>query len=185
MCDSMRGWLVILIGAILINLSIFVPTFLAKENPTLFKTTQKLFSPTCHQLYNRSLCYYPKNFSIEDCNKYYNATTPKQMIVLDEKKEIIGYKFPVCSRCMSIYLGMLIMAILFPILYEPGTKYVPKGRWLILALIPIAIDGIGQLLGFWTSTNLIRMVTGFTASVVSTRYSIPILNKIFDVKLEK
>jgi uncharacterized membrane protein len=36
---------------------------------------------------------------------------------------------------------------------------------LILSLVPIGIDGVGQLLGFWESSNLIRVITGMAAGV--------------------
>jgi hypothetical protein len=30
----------------------------------------------------------------------------------------------------------------------------------MVALVPIGIDGVGQLLGYWESTNLMRFITG-------------------------
>jgi uncharacterized membrane protein len=41
-----------------------------------------------------------------------------------------------------------------------------KWYWLILALVPIGIDGVGQLMGFWESTNLIRFITGGLCGLV-------------------
>jgi uncharacterized membrane protein len=37
---------------------------------------------------------------------------------------------------------------------------------VILSLIPIGVDGIGQLFGFWESINFIRFITGLLAGVV-------------------
>ena len=37
---------------------------------------------------------------------------------------------------------------------------------IIIGLLPIGIDGVGQLLGFWESTNIIRLITGLLIGVV-------------------
>ncbi|KAA0007787.1 MAG: DUF2085 domain-containing protein, partial [Thermoplasmata archaeon] len=31
---------------------------------------------------------------------------------------------------------------------------------MLFGLVPIAVDGLGQLFGLWESTNLIRVLTG-------------------------
>jgi uncharacterized membrane protein len=38
---------------------------------------------------------------------------------------------------------------------------------IILGLLPIGFDGIGQLLNFWESTNLIRFLTGLLTGFIS------------------
>jgi uncharacterized membrane protein len=37
---------------------------------------------------------------------------------------------------------------------------------IIAGLIPIGIDGTGQLFGLWESTNIIRVITGLIIGVV-------------------
>jgi len=37
---------------------------------------------------------------------------------------------------------------------------------VIISLIPIGVDGMGQLLGFWESSNLSRVVTGVLMGIV-------------------
>jgi uncharacterized membrane protein len=37
---------------------------------------------------------------------------------------------------------------------------------IIIGLIPIGIDGIGQLLMLWESTNIMRVITGLLIGVV-------------------
>ena len=38
---------------------------------------------------------------------------------------------------------------------------------IIIGIVPIGIDGVGQLLGFWESTYIIRLITGLLAGIVS------------------
>ena len=64
-----------------------------------------------------------------------------------------------CARCTAIWLGLAI-ALGFSIFF----KIKIEDRYLLLliliGIVPLAIDGLGQLVGFWESTNLIRLATG-------------------------
>jgi uncharacterized membrane protein len=63
-----------------------------------------------------------------------------------------------CSRCTAIWLGIAI-GLGFAVLYkiEVDEKFI---LIILIGIIPIGIDGIGQNLGFWTSNNIIRVMTG-------------------------
>ena len=37
---------------------------------------------------------------------------------------------------------------------------------IFIGLIPIGIDGVGQLFGFWESTNAVRLITGLSVGIV-------------------
>ena len=73
-------------------------------------------------------------------------------------------QMPFCSRCTAIWLGLAI-GLGFMIFY----KIKLDGKFLILILIglvPIGIDGVGQLFDFWESNNIIRLTTGLLIGVV-------------------
>ena len=67
-----------------------------------------------------------------------------------------GNQMPVCARCLAIYAG-ISGGILFSTRKRP---YLIKGWGLILGIIPMGVDGGVQLLGFYESNNLIRVITG-------------------------
>ena len=73
-------------------------------------------------------------------------------------------EMPFCARCTAIWFG-LVVGLGFMVLYtiELNEKFLIA---LIIALIPIGIDGIGQLFGLWESTNLIRIFTGLPAGLI-------------------
>ena len=81
---------------------------------------------------------------------------------------INGNEMPFCARCVAIYTFMAIgMALTtFPRMPYYDRINDLKWYWLIIALIPIGIDGVGQLLGYWESTNLMRFITGGLCGVV-------------------
>jgi uncharacterized membrane protein len=75
-----------------------------------------------------------------------------------------GNEMPFCSRCTAIWIGLAI-GLGFMVFYtmELNENFLVA---VILSLIPIGIDGIGQLFGFWESTNLVRVLTGLPAGII-------------------
>ncbi|GAI04707.1 unnamed protein product [marine sediment metagenome] len=67
------------------------------------------------------------------------------------------------SRCTAIWLGIAI-GLGFMVLYtiELNEKFLFA---IIISLVPIGVDGVGQLFGFWESTNIIRVTTGILIGV--------------------
>jgi uncharacterized membrane protein len=74
-------------------------------------------------------------------------------------------QMPFCARCTAIWLGITI-GIGFMLFYK-----IPLDEkffyLMMIGLIPIGIDGVGQLLGFWESTNLTRVITGLFIGVIT------------------
>ena len=73
-------------------------------------------------------------------------------------------QMPFCSRCTAIWLGFAI-GLGFMVFYkiQLNEKFLFA---ILLSLVPIGVDGIGQLFGFWESTNIIRVITGLLVGVV-------------------
>lgn len=74
-------------------------------------------------------------------------------------------QMPFCARCTAIWLGLVIgIFIMFFLDFELNEK---TFLIIVLGIIPLAIDGAGQLIGLWESTNVIRFLTGFLTGAVS------------------
>ncbi|MCF7932084.1 MAG: DUF2085 domain-containing protein [Acholeplasmataceae bacterium] len=70
-----------------------------------------------------------------------------------------GMQCPLCARCTGLLIGEVILAPLYIIL-------LPQIWWVSLLLIlPLAVDGIGQYLGFWLSDNIRRLLTGLLGGI--------------------
>ena len=67
-------------------------------------------------------------------------------------------QMPFCSRCTAIWLG-LVIGLGFMVFYkiQLNEKFLFA---ILISFVPIGVDGIGQLFGFWESTNVIRVITG-------------------------
>ena len=77
---------------------------------------------------------------------------------------INGNQMPFCARCTAIWLG-LTLGIGFMAFYriELNEKFIFV---ILIGVVPIGIDGVGQLMGFWESTNVIRVITGTLVGIL-------------------
>jgi len=77
---------------------------------------------------------------------------------------INGNEMPFCTRCTAIWLGLAI-GLGWMVFYtiELTEKFVYA---ILLALLPIGVDGVGQLFGLWESTNILRFLTGLPAGII-------------------
>lgn len=148
------------------NLLIWITPLLAMSNNPFVGPIYAAFKLICNQLSERSLCI-SSNLSINDCSSS------------------SGYQFPVCSRCMAIYAAMLIGGLAMPFLWDKDSRQTPNVWILILAAIPIGIDGLTQLFGFRESTNEIRIITGTIIGFVIPFFLIPLVNDLIYILSKK
>ncbi len=95
-----------------------------------------------------------------------------------ERNGLVGYKFANDTRDYSIYIPMLAAMLLYPVVRGGRRRGIPSPVWLVLALVPMGIDGTSQMLGFQESTNLMRMLTGAIAGVAMGTYFAALLEDI-------
>jgi uncharacterized membrane protein len=176
----------LLVGSIFL-----VPIFAFTQD---MSSAYAIFGPSfhiCHQKLSRSLCVFSDGASywIGDCtnqtgvfiNTIVDATT-----VRVASDQFVGYKMPICSRDLGIYGAMLLGGLAYPFIRKLDDKTVYPAIYLILALVPIGLDGSIQAIsefGFlpfvYESTNAIRLITGAIAGFAAAIYAIAILMNIF------
>lgn len=72
--------------------------------------------------------------------------------------------------------------IIYPFIKRLNNFKTPNRWYLILALIPMGIDGTTQLIGLRESFNELRFITGFLGGFVSLFYILPIfINVAYDL----
>lgn len=162
---------------------IAVTPYLAGKGSPLAPFLYNSFGLLCHQITSRSLCLFHAD------GYYVSSCVPDEEFSYSKETEVVvdgvrGYKFPVCSRDISIYFSMLIGGLLFPFFWRIEKTEWPS-KWILLgASVPIAIDGGMQLLGIWESSNLARVATGAVIGVVLPFYIIPMLNMLAKAIME-
>lgn len=185
MAGSKIPYIFLLAALALFNgLIFFVPYFASQGNDA--SMLYAAFGPTCHQLTSRSLCVFKSNdgkISVGDCMES-DVLSPTHINEL-QYADSTGYKFPVCSRDVAIYLAMLLGLFALPFIRKIEGEDWPNKWILVAAAVPIALDGGTQLLALRESSNLLREITGAIVGVALPFYILPMLNSLCSFALEK
>ncbi|HHN82026.1 MAG TPA: DUF2085 domain-containing protein [Methanomicrobia archaeon] len=94
---------------------------------------------------------------------------------LERTMVVMGEPMAVCARCFGIYAGFLLGTVLYPLYARLEKRGPPDIRHVLVAVLPLAIDGGTQLLGLRESTNVIRLLTGGLFGIVFVQYFIPLV----------
>lgn len=92
-------------------------------------------------------------------------------------------QMPFCTRCTAIWLGITIgvgFMLFYKIPLDEKFFYL-----MIIGVIPIGIDGGGQLIGLWESTNVTRVATGLLIGIISGLAIVIIIDEIKEILFNK
>ena len=97
---------------------------------------------------------------------------------------IAGHQAAICARCSAIYLSFWGIGLIYALGTLVRQKRIPVWNapplWTIaLAAIPMAADGLTQVLGFRESTNLLRTITGGLPGAVAAMVIYPYMHAGF------
>ena len=98
--------------------------------------------------------------------------------------ETVGYKIALCQRDVSIYGGILLFGLLFS-LTNRRLPTISWYVWIVLGIVPIAVDGLSQLLSqppwsFWAfreSTPILRVLTGGLFGFITAWFGYPMVEE--------
>ncbi len=101
-----------------------------------------------------------------------------------------GSYLPVCARDTGAFIGLLLGYTTLLFLRSKRAKGPPNLYLTQAMILPLMIDSVGQALGFWISTNDLRLLTGllfgtalapllvYTLGLLPTKGGIPLLRRI-------
>ncbi|RLE81076.1 MAG: hypothetical protein DRJ52_04965 [Thermoprotei archaeon] len=91
---------------------------------------------------------------------------------------IAEYKLPVCARCTGIYLGAFFSYLLLPFLLR--NKRIRVGVLdTLIYILPLAVDGLLQLLGLGWRNNYTRLITGALAASSTALFAVVLALSLF------
>lgn len=91
-----------------------------------------------------------------------------------------GEAMAVCARCFALAAGLAGTGVLAGRAWALGWR-VRLPAWAILvAAVPMALDGFSQLFGFRESTNTLRVLTGLVLGGAVSLWSVPVVLKAFE-----
>ena len=74
---------------------------------------------------------------------------------------VAGVPLPVCARCLGVYLGGLSGLLCWGLIRGTDSCRVIKEGFIVMGLLPMFLDGLLNLGGFYTSPAWLRCATGF------------------------
>ena len=184
--------LISLLVLIYVGLPVLAPFLMKAGLETPAMLIYRGYSLTCHQLPYRSFFLFGEQYAYpRESANVTGLQSFSQVTGLSEgstDEELLaarwylgdpqaGYKMALCERDMAIYGAIF----LFGILYALTNKRIPPlpwQLWLLIGILPVAVDGLSQLLsqppfGFWEfreSTPFFRTLTGFLFGFTTAWY---------------
>ena len=75
-----------------------------------------------------------------------------------------GNQMPYCARCTAIFTGLAVGMTVVLFIFIDDIKW-----WLlVIGFVPLGIDGTVQLVTTYESNNILRLVTGMLAGIVTS-----------------
>jgi uncharacterized membrane protein len=88
---------------------------------------------------------------------------------------LFGHQFGLCARNLSIYASMFLGSLVF-VLTKKRIPGIPWWVW-VLMLLPIAVDGLTQMVGWRESTWELRVITGTLFGLGNVWFALPMMHK--------
>jgi uncharacterized membrane protein len=89
---------------------------------------------------------------------------------------IMGHQLGMCARNISIYGSMFAGGLIF-VLSKKRLPGIPWWVWLLL-ILPMAYDGLTQMVGLRESTWELRVLTGTLFGLANMWFALPLIQKI-------
>jgi uncharacterized membrane protein len=182
-----------------VGLPFLAPTLLKVDIIGPAKVIYAIYSPLCHQLAFRSWFlfgqqpYYPRSLAeISGVMTYEQLTGQTQLDLIAARQfvgnAIVGYKVAICQRDVAIYGSILLFGLIFALTGKKLRSF-PWYIWVIIGLLPIAVDGLSQLpdlllagsLPSWLpireSTPFLRTLTGGLFGFTTAWYLYPLIEE--------
>lgn len=169
-----RHWLAVfntLVG-VFFALPFLAPVFMHVGLTGLGKLIYVAYSPTCHQLPERSYFLFGPQVVYSASQLEHLGAIPAGLNLFQREllrwpgSAATGYKIAFCERDAAIYGTIFLAGLVFAFVRQ---RYLRQGRripklplWVFgLLLVPMAVDGFTQLFGLRESDWVLRSITGF------------------------
>lgn len=206
--DRFTGWfanhyiLVLnLIVLIYVGLPFLAPALMAAGLNAPAGVIYKVYSATCHQFAFRSWFLFGEQAAYPREAAHVAGLVPYGIATgLNEEDQFesraffgnpsVGYKVALCQRDVAIYGGILAFGLLFG-LTGRRVKSLPWYLWIVFGMLPIAMDGLSQLLSqpplnafispeilsYRESTPFLRTLTGFLFGFTTAWFGYPLVEE--------
>ena len=176
-----KHWLLLinLVIAVYGGLPVLAPTLMALGYTRPAEIIFTIYKPLCHQLPQRSFFLFGSRlaYSLETLQELLGPETLANDSLASAfiGNPALGYKMAYCQRDTAMYGSLLLAGMVFG-LVRHRLRPLPFVLYLIL-LVPLAIDGLVQLLTSYESTWQLRTITGSIFGVATVWFAYPYLEE--------
>jgi uncharacterized membrane protein len=180
---------------IYVGIPFFAPVLMKVGADAPASVIYRVYGFVCHQfafrswfLFGEQIAYPREAAGVDSLMSYEQATGLESNDLLAAREFIgnpqLGYKVALCERDIAIYGGILIFGIIFA-LTKRKLKSIHLLIWLLFGILPIAIDGLSQLLSqpplglipYRESTPFLRTITGFLFGFLTAWFGYPYVDE--------
>ncbi len=187
------------IVAVYLGLAFLAPILMKVGAQVPAQWNYRLFSLVCHQLSFRSFFLFGEQYvypraeanprgvkTFEQATGLSESSDAEALWAAREYtgNEQVGYKVALCERDVAIYGGILLFGLIFPL---TGRRIppLPWYLWVLLGMLPIALDGVSQLvsqpplslIAFRESTPFYRVLTGALFGITTAWFAYPVIDE--------
>lgn len=170
-----RHWLALvsLLLGLVLALAVLAPWLMLQGHTGAGQLLYMAFRPLCHQLPERSFFLGGPQpvYGLAELNAHLGYEAPARW----PGDRQLGYKMAFCERDTAIYAGWLLGGLAFGLVRRRLRPLPWQG--LLLTMVPMAIDGTGQLFGAWESTWWMRGITGLLFALGIVWFAFPLIEQ--------
>jgi len=85
------------------------------------------------------------------------------------------FKMGLCTRCAGVFFGLSLFGWI-AVIFRPKREM--KFPYFVLTLLPLAVDGFGNLFELWSTGNNLRMITGLIFAFGIVFWTYPFIFKL-------
>jgi uncharacterized membrane protein len=175
-----KHWLALanLLWGLYVGLPLLAPVMMNAGWTIPAKAIYTIYRPACHQRPERSYFYGGPSavYTVEELDAAGVDTDPFVRAIGNEQ---VGWKVAFCERDVAIYGSIFLMGLAYGLFRKQLSAKRMRLRYFALFLVPMAIDGILQLFGFYESTWLMRSITGVVFGIGAVLFAYPYVDEGF------
>ncbi len=86
---------------------------------------------------------------------------------------LFGYQLAVCGRCVGVSVGVLSGSLLLGVMNRKRLMHEYDPKIFFMTCIPMGVDVLLNMTGFYTSPAFLRAATGFLVGMILPFYVVP------------
>lgn len=188
-----RHWLAIFntLAFLFVTLPFLAPALMNAGATGAGELIYKLYAPACHQLPERSFFLFGRELVYSAAELEHDHFLPEGLTLLQRQalrwpgSVDAGFKVALCQRDVAIYGAIFAAGLVFDgvrrIVRRRGRRLVKMPVWLyIVLLLPIAVDGLSQLVGLRESEWQLRVLTGVLMGAATVFFAYPYVDEAME-----